>query len=377
MINHTAIPDAEGPQPCSPADLHSAVELANRVFRPEGSGDMAREYPLLFSESNVENLRVVKARGRVVSLVGLCIRDADILGYRFRVVSVGSVCTDPAFRGRGLASALMRDAVAHSRSKGCSLMLISGDRSLYRLLGAVPITSFLACTIPADSTPAVSGVVQVSEPDAKDAPALAALYQREPVRFRRNSDDWHALLNARMLMNRPADFFTAAQDGVPIAYACVQRPGRDGTAAVQEYAGSRCALRLMVPWICRRYSVPDLHLTLMPGDLEAQYILRAEGLPTRPQSFPGTACIIDPPVFFGTLNGMAAERVPRPDLTVSCMDQEVTFTLGSESTAWSGLAEITSRVFEGLPADAPSTPLTDALRSVFPVPLLWYGLNYV
>ena len=377
MPDHTTFPDAEGPMPCPPPDLPSAVDLANRVFRPGGSGDMGKEYPLLFSQSNAENLRIVKARGRVVSLVGLCIRDADILGYRFRVVSVGSVCTDPAFRGGGLASALMDDAVAHSCSRGCSLMLISGDRTLYRRLGAVPVTAFLATTIPAEAAPAVSGTVRVSDAGLDDVPALACLYQREPVRFRRNSDDWLALLRARMLMNRPADLFIAVQNGTPTAYACVQRPARDGTAAIQEYAGSRCAVRLMIPWICRHYSVPAVNLTLMPGDLEMLHILQAEGLPTRPQSFAGTVCIIDPPVFFGTLGGLAAERTTHPDLTVSSLDQEVTFTLGADSTSWRGLAEITSRVFEGLPADAPSSPLTHALREVFPVPLLWYGLNYV
>ncbi|MGQ9524064.1 MAG: GNAT family N-acetyltransferase [Armatimonadota bacterium] len=371
------IPDAEGPMPCSPEDIHLAVELANRVFRPNSTGDMGAEYPLLFSKSNAQNLLVVKARGRVISLVGLCIRDAAILGYRIRTVSVGSVCTDPAFRGRGLASALMHDAIERSRSQGCSLMLISGDRSLYRRLGAVPVTAFQACTVAADCVPAVSGVVQVFDVEAQNAPILAGLYQREPVRFRRSMDDWRALLGARMLMNRPADFFTAEQDGVPTAYVCVQRPGRDGIPAIREYAGSRCAVRLMLPWICRRYSADAVDLTLMPGDLDMFHILQAESLTVRPQSFDGTVCLIDPPVFFGALTGLVSERVWDLGLAVSWQGEEAVFTLGAESLVWRGLAEITARVFEGIPADAQPSPLITALRSVFPVPLLWYGLNYV
>ena len=43
--------------PCRRAELPQLNELANRVFRARRPGNMANEYPLLFAEENVEQLR--------------------------------------------------------------------------------------------------------------------------------------------------------------------------------------------------------------------------------------------------------------------------------------------------------------------------------
>src|SRR5262245_30058482 len=99
---------------CRPEELGELGEFTNRIFRGPRPGDMAAEYPLLFSERNCEQLRVVERDGRLVAHVGICIRDAIILGARLRVASIGAVATDPEHRGLGIASALMADAAAHA-----------------------------------------------------------------------------------------------------------------------------------------------------------------------------------------------------------------------------------------------------------------------
>src|ERR687888_292012 len=96
------------PRPCRPEELPALLRLANRVFRPRG-GDMGPEYPLEFNEANAENLRVIDRDGEIVAHVGICLREALILGVPLRVASIGAVCTDPTCRGAGLASRLMAD----------------------------------------------------------------------------------------------------------------------------------------------------------------------------------------------------------------------------------------------------------------------------
>ena len=68
--------------PCRPEDLGELVGLANRIFRAGRAGDMGAEYPLVFEGQNVENLRVARLGDRLVSHVGICVRDATLLGAR-------------------------------------------------------------------------------------------------------------------------------------------------------------------------------------------------------------------------------------------------------------------------------------------------------
>src|SRR6266542_3139602 len=96
---------------CRPDELFELVDLMNRVFRGGRPGDMGEEYPLVFEAENSEHLRVARAEGgKLVSHVGICIRDSSLLGAPVRVASIGAVGTDPEHRGKGLASALMADA---------------------------------------------------------------------------------------------------------------------------------------------------------------------------------------------------------------------------------------------------------------------------
>src|SRR5947209_4184266 len=118
---------------CRPEERDALLTLVNRVFA--AGGDMGTAFPLLFGPDNLDGLRIVSGDQGPVAHVGVCIRPAVILGARLKVASIGAVCTDPAHRGGGLASALMADARRYARENGASLMLISGGRGLYRRLG--------------------------------------------------------------------------------------------------------------------------------------------------------------------------------------------------------------------------------------------------
>src|SRR6478672_3282938 len=107
----------EGPMGLPEGRMEELVSLANRVFRSSG-GDMGQEYPLVFDPTAPEGMRVIAEDGKLVSHVGICIRDASLLGTPLRIASIGAVCTDPAYRGRQFASSLMEDAIALARKQG-------------------------------------------------------------------------------------------------------------------------------------------------------------------------------------------------------------------------------------------------------------------
>jgi len=118
----------EGPRAARVDELEAAVSLANSVFYPDGSGDMGGWLPALFDRANASNLRVILDRQRLVSMAGVLIREASILGAALRIASIGSVCTLESYKGRGLATRLVEDASSLARRQGAQLILSEGVR---------------------------------------------------------------------------------------------------------------------------------------------------------------------------------------------------------------------------------------------------------
>lgn len=127
----------EGPRGARREELPEIIGLSNRVFYPDGRVRMERVLPMLFANANVRNLRILVDESKVVAMAGMVISDLTMDEIRVRAACIGSVCTREEHRGRGLAAALMEDAVSHAASRGACLALISGGRGLYRRMGCV------------------------------------------------------------------------------------------------------------------------------------------------------------------------------------------------------------------------------------------------
>jgi predicted N-acetyltransferase YhbS len=366
---------------CGPGELGDLVELANRVFRVRRPGDMGEEYPLVFEPQNLENLRVARSDGRIVAHVGLCIRDAAILGAQLRVASIGAVATDPEHRGHGIASRLMADAKAHAVSQGASLMLISGLRGLYHRLGYVEVGDFRCFSIPAGSPDPALAVDPLED---ADLPAVVRLHQQEAVRFFRPLDDWHKLLAAGYLMNHPAELLVIREAGRVVAFAGVQRPESPAPGSplmVKEIAGSRAALARALPGIPARDGAAAVEVVTSGSDDAWNGLAAENGWAGSPTAFPGTLGIIDVPRFLGAIAPLLEERCG-DELRITTSGDGARLTAGGQSAVLENAALLTALVFGGETAEARSVPelpagLAEVVGCVFPLPLLWYGYNYV
>jgi predicted N-acetyltransferase YhbS len=374
------------PRACRLEELPALARLTNRVFRPSG-GSMSAEYPLVFREDNLDQLRVIDRDGELVSHVGICLREALILGVPLRVASIGAVCTDPACRGAGLASRLMEDVRAHAIAQGADLMLISGGRGLYHRLGYVQVGRFPRYRVPAGTA---SAAVSVTEYAPADLPALMSLHAREPVRFRRSQEDWERVLAAGMLMNQRGTVWVVRQEGQPVAYLAVQQPrpqeaGGAGSPRAMEYAGDRWAIAEAAPEVIARVGASALDLIGPDGDAVLAAHAHARGWEVSSTSFSGTLNLLRPESLFARLAPWIAERLGAEvaaRLQVSAGEGETRFALDGESYVVDTPGRLTSLIFGGDTAEARDIPpltgrLGDALRALFPMPLLWYGYNYV
>ncbi|MGC9316986.1 MAG: GNAT family N-acetyltransferase [Armatimonadota bacterium] len=98
--------------PCRPRELPHLRELLNEVFVEElgADGDIFEYAPLLYSEENAQNLRVVRRGRRLVGHAGILPREIRWRDQRLRVGLIGGVCCRKELRGGGIGTLAMEDA---------------------------------------------------------------------------------------------------------------------------------------------------------------------------------------------------------------------------------------------------------------------------
>jgi len=127
------IKNIQGPRGVFPEELGSIFDLVNRVFRTGIDQNMETDYPLVFREENLENLRVITYERKIVSHLAVAPRHVITSGASLQVGMISSVATDPDFRGYGLATQLGQTANAKMVANGCGFGLLwTSIPSFYR-----------------------------------------------------------------------------------------------------------------------------------------------------------------------------------------------------------------------------------------------------
>jgi predicted N-acetyltransferase YhbS len=110
---------------------HDAVErLHERAFGP---GRFARTAFRLREAAGV-----AAALGHVAhvgTFLAGSVRMTPVLAGQSRAMMLGPLTVDPAFEGRGIGSALMKEAIHAAQVEGFGLMLLVGDLAYYQRFG--------------------------------------------------------------------------------------------------------------------------------------------------------------------------------------------------------------------------------------------------
>jgi GNAT superfamily N-acetyltransferase len=368
---------AEGPRGVPADRLEELVALANRVFR-SGGGDMGREYPLVFDPNALEGMRVIVEDEKVVSHVGLCVRDALLLGIPLRVASIGAVCTAPDYRKRNFAGSLVEDAIARAREWGAHVMLISGDRALYRRMGGTRIGRYAHIEVPVAPLPSGLALERAS---LSDIPDLAMLYSFEPIRFIRPYDDWRRLLEAEMLMNAPADCWLVRDAEQVLAYIAAQRPPSHSSGEsrpnVREYAGSREAVWSALGALAEQYGSSSARVHLMPEDRDFLGRARRSGVPLHTSSFTGTVRLLDVQAVIERVVPLWRERYSSEAVNSLNLEADLegfSFTDENGERVRLDGPDATGALFGPEQREGESGR---TLPGIEPLPFFWYGYNYV
>jgi hypothetical protein len=188
-----------------------------------------------------------------------------------------------------------------------------------------------------------------------------------------------------MLMNQPADLLVVRHGNAIVAYAGVQRQlgALDGVsvARVREFGGSRSALAAALPGIAARYGAAAVDLVTWPSDAEWRAEALVRGWHWHSAPFPGTLGIIHPKRFFEAVRPLIEERAGQ-ELSVEPSGEGAVLAAGGERATLESMAHLTALVFGGETEEAHAVPplpptVRRAVDAVFPLPLPWYGYNYV
>jgi GNAT superfamily N-acetyltransferase len=232
-----------------------ARELMERVLR--GSASLAGEYPLLFGERAAGELLSVEEQREVRAACGLLVRELVCGRERLRVGLIGSVCTHPEHRGRGLGRRLLERAEARLAEQGCTLAWLWADepgfyeRLGWRRAGCEVVFALDAATLERVAVDATARI-RAAAPD--DFAALHRLYEGHATRVDRTLGESRALLSgpgiATLVLERGRDV---------AAYACLGR-GADFAGCVHEWAGAPDDVLRLVREHAARSAAATLHL---------------------------------------------------------------------------------------------------------------------
>ena len=404
----------EGPRAATRDETDELHRLVTDVF---GSSEMPgeqvpNEYPLIFRDKDEECRRVICVDGKIVSYVGLHIRTAVFFGCEITVGSVGGVCTHPAYRGRGLASVLMNHCESFMRDAGVDLVIVSGERGLYRRLEYELAGSVNVYRVPADSGPNTHDYI-VREATEADIGEMARLYQQLPVRFRRPLEDFRIAVDAiwieRMIDQRGA--LVAERDGRLAAYLTytVDDSGGETGASDQtvtraqpsfprkressvkvsvsnrianEFAGGAGAVLALARAAGRRAGASHFDLTVPGAYRELLSECDRQGYSRKTGHQPGTFKLLEPSRFLAGIKPLLLERAVEAiagRLAISNTDGTYLLHLDDERYRIGRDAGLLELIFEpGLKAGSgPDGRLGEAVAACFPLPMVWTGLNFV
>lgn len=372
----------DGMRSLHPDEFESLSELVHTVFRP----GLVDEYPHFYTPAHAGEMRVVVVDGRVVSHIGALRRNASIFGCTVRASSLGGVATYEEHRGNGYATALFEDTMRVCREDGVDFMLVSGYRKMYHRYGCRYVGRDWNFTLNADRAGDFddAGVELVAAcPD--DVPAMASVYREEHVRWMRPPSDYAYAFNG-FVMNRPALVFKVCEAGLTRGYMIVQQPHEgDGSIPVQEAAGDRRCLTGALGKLVRTLGIQSLGLHVMGCDRWFQDCLQARGITGAPANSSGTVTLINFVQFMERMRPYFAEVVGESaaqSLVFRQKGDEMIFSYGGDRVVAPDQGAAVQLIFGTL--DGAEDALLESggragevLAEVFPIPALWYGVNYL
>lgn len=213
-----------------PKSAPATREMMERVLRD--GAELAPEQPLVFGENSPGRMLQVGEGEDVHSACAILAREFVMPQGRLKVGLIGSVATDPFWRGKGLATRVLIEAEAALEQEGCQIALLwANDPSFYYARGYRPLGAEADFVLPrgcAERLPTALGIRELTDADLD---AVHTLYTEHSARVERAVEETAALLACPGM-----ETLVLERDDAVVAYACRGR-GLDLQDAIHEWGG--------------------------------------------------------------------------------------------------------------------------------------------
>lgn len=238
----------EGPRTPALVEQEAVVELSRLVFFGDSPDyqDAIVPWPMYLRPETRENTFSMFYQGQPVSTIVRLCRDAYIHGHRFRIGFIGSVCTHPDHRGKGLAGAILDASMQRFADGDVDFVYISGARSLYYRSGANHIGGFPVFFLKLDNIGSIEREkTNIRQANLDDADLLNSFNEGEETRLVRDALDYELVLQHGHCSGGQCIFNIIESDSVPVAYIALRGMDRkedSWSQRVIEFAGDRAAI---------------------------------------------------------------------------------------------------------------------------------------
>jgi len=332
---------------------------------------MEREFPLLLSEENSENMRIIEEEGRVCSAVNFLPRKITIEGVPISTASIGAVCTHPHYRGRGYSSEILKDVEERMKEMEVNLCLISGTRNLYRKWGAGRVRNSRRYSTPLKKEKLKW---EIREYRREDLPALKKIYNTQETRYLRSERDFELLIDSGTFPFGDTSYCRyVMEDNLGVRGYIILMKTPEGVV-VKEAGGERDEIFMSLA-----------HLAEELGEEKIDYILPMKervpcGYKGQAEYLQGTLKIIDAGRFIEELKPYFRKHVEE-DLAETFSAEEsgggYRLILGDEVLEISSHDELLQIIFEGNNNRMNGGRMKGFLERTFPLPFPWTeNLNY-
>ncbi len=300
------------------------------------------------------------------------------------------MATKPEYREKGLATRLMKRSIQKLDEDQGDVMLVSGDRDLYKrrgCVGAAPTYRFMVARADVESFD--DSGIQLVPYEERNLLDIVSIHQKESVRFHRSLGEFRVLLEQRT----PAPFwietdvFVLNDNGESLGYVIVQGPkneknGKGTILGVTEFAGVRKTIADSLKSLFVKYNMEELMFFVPEHDVELLHILKQRGIPGKRRNLGDTFKIINLPRFMDRFAPYIEERVGEDNANSLKFAQEGDkFSISYKEQHLELDGESLVILMFGTHDEAEKDIISKAgemaeiLQALFPLPFLWPGLN--
>jgi hypothetical protein len=171
--------------------------------------------------------------GKVVSHTAIYFSNLKVGNLTFSVGGISSVATAPVYRGKGLASRVMRDCIRLMQERGCHISFLWTDRhGFYRNLGYEPAGSIYMFKPTPLALSNGSSDCEVAPYSPERLPDIMAIHDREAIRTERTLKEYQTYFALPRF-----ETLVAVRSGRVSAYGVMSK-GQDLRGFMQEWGGN-------------------------------------------------------------------------------------------------------------------------------------------